>query len=216
MFKDYLEANTLVVVLLGKFNPAIIQPFWLAKKGLIREQEAENARVQVIHNDFTKINLDFVEIEVTIDRLVFKTTQEPYFEPLKDLIVGIFNILSEEPITAFGINHLRYYDLRDENRFYNFGNKLAPLNNWDEKLNDPRLFTLEILESNRLDKLNGQYRIKILPPDIKLASKFCILIHINDHIEVEKNDFLNQFLLVWGKSFERADEVINSVWNKIN
>ncbi len=63
MFSDNLEAYTLSIVFVGDFNPAIIQPYWLANKKLIREQEAENAKVGILHNEITKFNIDWATIE---------------------------------------------------------------------------------------------------------------------------------------------------------
>lgn len=51
MLDKYLKIETLSVVFIGDFNPVIIQPFWLSQKTLIRDDEAENAKVEVIHNE---------------------------------------------------------------------------------------------------------------------------------------------------------------------
>ena len=146
MFKEYLETYKLVIVVVGNFNPSIIQPFWLANKKLIRENEAQNAEVNVVHNEITQFNIGWAHFEITPQKFQISTSQEPYFEPIRDLVIEIFKILKETPIKHFGINHMRYFDLRDKERYYNFGNKLVPLNNWNEFLNNPRLLSLTITE----------------------------------------------------------------------
>ena len=57
MFENILEIETFSIVFVGDFNPVILQPFWLANKGLIRESEATNAKVEVIHNEVVKFEL---------------------------------------------------------------------------------------------------------------------------------------------------------------
>jgi hypothetical protein len=101
LFKESLQIKTMSIVLIGDFNPVIIQPFWLASRKLIREQEAQNAHVEIIHNELVKFELDWVSIEITKNRFEAKSSQEPYFDPMRDLCVGIFEFLRETPIKSF-------------------------------------------------------------------------------------------------------------------
>jgi hypothetical protein len=162
------QIYTLAIVLIGEFNPVIISPFWLSSKKLIREQEAQSAKVEIIHNEITKFELEWAKIEVTKERFEIRTSQEPFFDPIRDLAISIFEILKETPITALGINHLKYYAVESEDTYYNFGNNLAPLSVWTEVLNDPRLFFLEIVETKRKDGLHGTFRARVKPSDIVL------------------------------------------------
>jgi hypothetical protein len=217
MLKDNLEAYTLSIVFIGDFNPAIVQPFWLANRKLIREQEAQNADVRMIHNDLAIFDIGWVFFNVSRYRFEVKTTQEPYFEAVRDLIIEIFRILKETPLTSIGINHLRYFDLKDKDRYYHFGNKIAPLNLWNDHLNDPRLLSFEIIETQREDKLKGQTRIRIQQPDIKIPSSFGVLININDHIDIEEGSTAIKTLSTnWSLSFDRIDKITESLWDKIN
>lgn len=213
--KDYLQIYTLSVTVLGDFNPVIIQPFWLANKKLIRDQEAQDAKIDVIHNEIVKFKFDWASIEITRERFEIRTSQEPYFEPLKDLVIGIFQILKETPIKAIGINHLKYFALSDAEKHYEFGNKIAPLNNWNDTLNDPRLLQAEIYEQKRADKIDGYYRVRIQPSDIKLSTPYAILINMNDHLNV-KGEFFGKVLSDnWKHSFSRSEEIIDKLWKKI-
>lgn len=216
MFKEYLETYKIAVVIIGQFNPAILHPFWLANKELIRVSEAENANVGVVHSEFSKFALDWVRFDITPNKFEITCDQEPYFEPLKDLIIEIFKILKETPIESFGINHLMYYDLRDRERHYNFGNKLAPLSNWSDFLNDPRLSVINITERKRKDGLDGQINIRIQEPDIKVSSGFGVLVNINDHLVCEKQKFTALFSDNWYTSSQRAESISQKMWEKIN
>jgi hypothetical protein len=55
------ELDTVSVVLLGAFNPAIFQPMWFAAQELLSREDAENANLKVIHNDLTKLKNDSFE-----------------------------------------------------------------------------------------------------------------------------------------------------------
>jgi hypothetical protein len=117
----------------------------LSSKKLIREIEAQKANIEVIPNEIVRFSLDWVDFEITRERFELKSSQEPYFEPIKDLAISIFNALNETPIKALGINHLKYFGLTNADAYYNFGNRLAPLNNWSGFLNQPKMLNLDII-----------------------------------------------------------------------
>lgn len=218
MLNDKLQIYTLSVVLIGEFNPAIIQPSWLASKNLIREQEATDTNIELIHNDLTRFQLDWVTIEVTKNRFELRTSKEPYFGPTKDLALSIFNILKETPITAIGINHLKHYSL-NEAELLNFGDKLAPLSNWNEFMNDPRVLLLEILEQKRIDGLEGSYRVKVQgSADVKNG----VLINMNDNytLKSEAKGRNSEIIKILGENWEnsqkRATEIPEKIWQKVN
>ena len=218
MLKDKLQIYTLSVVFVGEFNPVIIQPFWLANKKLIREQEAEDVKVELIHNELVKFNLDWAYFEITKNRFEIRSSKEPYFEAVKDLALSIFKVLKETPIKVLGINHLKHYSLTEQ-QIYNFGDKLAPLNNWSEFLSDPKMLQLEIIEQKRKDGLNGHIRVKI-QPSAQVGN--AVVINLNDHYslkdeETGRNGEIIKILQEnWQKSQNLANEIPESIWKKIN
>lgn len=218
MLKDKLQIYTLSVVFIGEFNPVIIQPFWLANKKLIREQEAEDVKVELIHNELVKFSLDWAYFEITKNRFEIRTSKEPYFEVVKDLATSIFKILKETPVKVLGINHIKHYTLNDE-QLFNFGNKLSPLDNWTEFLSDPKMLQLEIIEQKRKDGLNGHIRVKIQPSNQVNKG---VLININDHysIKEEENGRNGEIVKIlqenWNKSYNLANDIPESIWKKIN
>lgn len=203
------QINELILIFVGKFNPAIISPYWLVYHKLIREEEGKNAKVEVIHNELVKFEIDWLKIQVSKDRFEFKSTQESYFEPLKDLAVSIFKILNQTPLESFGINHLRHYTLDTAKEYYEFGNKLAPLAPWKKTMKDPKVLSLELLDL----KENGSRRVRIQPSDSLKNTQNAFMININDHFETDlpnpqKNDKLISFLIEsWASSFAFADEI---------
>lgn len=222
MLNNYLQGYFINIVFLGDFNPAILQPYWLLTKKLIREQEANTAKVELIHNDLVKCKLDWAEYESTKDRFVLKSSQEPYFNTVKDLAVGIFKNLPETPLRALGINHIKHFALPNKETYYNFGDKLAPLSNWTPFIKNPRLFQLEIIEQRRHDDLKGSLRVKILPSDIVPPSMFGVSIAINDHFDTSVSeprvgdDLVEILTTNWQKSSEKCNDIIENLWNKLN
>ena len=219
MLKDHLQIRTASIVLIGDFNPVIVQPFWLASKKLIKDKEAEDINVELIHNELNRFDLGWASIEITKKRFEIRTSNEPYFEPIRDLLLSIFSILSETPIEVLGINHIFHFALPDKHRYYEFGNKLAPLNNWEGVLHDPRVLQFEITEQERMDKLPGYLRVKVNPSDQKL--QFGVSININDHYSLDqgesgrKGELTNRLRDNWANSFKRADEIIEKLSDKI-
>lgn len=217
MLERYLKIETLSIVFVGDFNPVILQPFWLANKNLIGEIEANKANVDIVHKEVVKYELDWVSLEITKNRCQFKTSKEPYFEPLKDLAVGIFKILKETPISSLGINYIYDLSLIDEKRYYDFGSKLTPLNIWENELNDPRLMSLEIKEESRTDKQKGFRRVRISPTDQKIP--FGITVNINNHFDLinegSKIDAVSHLINNWEESSNQSKRILQSLFTKI-
>ena len=214
----FLESKSLAVILLGNFNPSIFQPFWLAKKELITEQEALDAKIDVIHNELVVYDLGWAKIDVRVDRFEISTHSEPYFAIVKDLIVGIFVYLRETPIRALGINNVFSLNLQDEVRYYDFGNKLAPLSNWDF-VKAPRLASLEILERERPDDHRGHYRIRI---EADKAVKFGVSVLMNNHFDLDEQKKSNTIEVVsiiekeWNNSITLAESNLTNIINKLS
>lgn len=218
MLENYLQIETLSVVVVGDLNPIIFQPFWLSSKGLIRENEAKNAKIEVIHNEIVKYELnDWLAIEVTKKRCMLKTSKKPYFGPLKDLAVGIFKILSETPLESFGLNHTYDLTLKTKESYYKFGSSLTPLEYWNENLDDPRLLQLEIFEKERKDGQKGSRRIRISPSQDQSIA-FGVAFNINNHFDLisdgKKYNFIKLLEENWNSSFKLTETMINGVLNK--
>lgn len=215
------EIYSFSIVLVGDFNPVILQPYWLANKNLIREQEASTSKVTLVHPELSRIDLDWANIEVSTQRFEIRTTNQPYFEAVRDLTCGIFTVLKETPIKMLGINHDIHFALNDKDKYFNFGNKLSPLSNWDGIIKDPRLVNLEIIQNEREDDLKGNIRIRISPSTIIPPMNFGISIDINDHYQlgetkkIGSSEIIKMLQVNWEKSFERANMITSKLWKKI-
>jgi len=216
MLEKTLKIKSLTLVAIGEFNPVMYQPYWLALKKFIRDTDAADAKIQVIHNEVVKYALEIGEIEITKNRFSLTTSNISHFEPLRDLLISIFTAI-EAPVTALGINHIFHCAIEDKDLYYKFGDTLSPLNNWKTKLTDPRLLQLEILENTRNDKYSGLYRIKIQPSQSIPTSQYGVSIDINDHYNLKKDDSICDFLWKnWGNSLKLAEDITESLFEKVN
>ena len=219
MLHDYIESHTVSIVFIGDFNPTIIQPFWLANKGLIRESEAQKAKIDVIHNDLVQFEIDWLFLVIQKNRFELRTNKAPYFEPLKDLAISIFKILKETPLIAVGINHIKDFALPSAKEYYNFGNKLVPLSIWSDFLKEPKLQNLVILD---VGKNNETKNITISPSPKDLGLQFGVRININNHFPITvatKNrdgEVLEILSSQWNGCIKDAEVVTEKIWSKVS
>ena len=207
------------IVFLGEINPVIIQPFWLAHKGLIQETEGENAKVEIIHNEIVKFDLEWASIEITRNKFQIRTTKESFFEVTKDLAGGVFRILKDTPLKNLGINHIFHFRL-DETKYIKLGKILAPFENWKDVLSDPKLLHLEMTEEQRRDNLKGHYRIRITPSE--LIRQYGVSLNINDQFNKQNDRLVGAGEMVdslnhnWKSSLERAKTTSTYLWKNLN
>jgi hypothetical protein len=209
MLSERRHAYILNIVFIGDFNPSIIQPYWLRSKELIKEEEAESASVNVIHNELVQFVIsDWAIFQITRNRFELTTTQQAYFEPLKDLATSIFRILKETPLKSVGINHIRHYTV-SEKEYRVLGDKLSPVANWQSVMKLPRLSSVEIVEQGEsADKII----VRVQPSDT-LKAPFSFMIYINQHIDSTGNatTLLKMFEDQWQHSFGISDNIEKNI-----
>lgn len=188
------------IVLVGDFNPKIFQPAWFVAHGLIGEKEAEVAEIQIISSDVIFYTMDWLRVQITRDRFQIDTAQEPYYEVMRDLVLGTFALLEHTPIHSMGINLDHHYRMSSEKAWHDFGDLLAPKSPWTDLLNRPGLRTM-VMEGLRRDEYAGLVRITIAP-STKVTPG--VYFGINDHFEVNDikkaigcNEIMNTLKNTW-------------------
>lgn len=212
MLNEHIEKEELSVVFNGSFNPLIITPYWLSTKNLIRESEATNADVRIMHQEIVDFSLDWVFIEITQTRATFKCTKSPFFDITRDLILGIFKILRETPIYSYGFNFQSTISLKTQDRFYIIGNKIAPFSNWAEVVEEPRLQRIDILQKAPLNEIDGRITVQVYASE-DLSIQFAIVINVNNHfafdIKTKDRKFTSNHLLDnWELSKTSANNIL--------
>jgi hypothetical protein len=157
------EIQGVSIVLLGDFNPKIFQPAWFAAQNLIRQQEADEANIAIIHPEVVSFTLgQWLALEVTRERFAVSTAQEPYSKVMRDLVIGSFELLQHTPLHKLGINADMHFRMDSEKSWHAFGDLLAPKKIWQGLLKTPgiRRFTME---GQRPDNFQGYIRVRVEP-----------------------------------------------------
>ncbi len=192
------------IVIRGDFTPTIFQPFWFAANNLIKETEAETAEVRILLPTLTDFSAEWLSVNVETSKFQIKTEQEPYFEPLRDLGIGLFTLLQDTPLRVMGINRNFVYDLHSENKWHALGHRLVPKEDWNEILKSPGMRSV-VIEGERLDSYDGYVQVRVQP--IKSDEvEFGVLIAVNDHFVLAEENRPDKA--------EKVIEVLSQTWMK--
>jgi len=180
---DQLEERGTTIVLLGSFNPAILQPAWFAARDLLAAADVD-AKSLVLTDNFAAFSTDVVSVFCAQDRCQFaEVGATPTPDVIRDLMLGTFTILKETPVWECGINHAAHISPR--------------VRRWDDvvaQLGDPQkslilldeqeLRTIE-LRSPRTDGREGDRTVHLQPSGRLEGGAWFSL---NDHIVVYPPD----------------------------
>lgn len=210
-----IHSEATSIVLIGSLNPAIFHPSWFAAHNLLRAAEAEAAVTNIVHPDVASFKTEWLEVSVVRERLQISTAQEPQYEALRDIAVGILGLLSHTPIRAMGINRDFHFDLVTENRWNELGHRLVPKQDWAPLLVRPGMRTL-VVEGVRPDELKGYLRVTVQP---SAQIPYGVFIEVNDHYilktEERESDGANTARLIlseeWDESMKRGSDIARAI-----
>lgn len=178
-----LETEGFSIVALGAFNPSIFQPLWFSQHNLMRSQEAEAAKIEIIHPTATIFKTEWISLQVTGGTFTALTEDPTKLLPLRDLVTGTFKLLEHTPLTAFGFNRFIHVRASTVEQWHAFGHHFAPKESWLSILKEPGLLNL-VMEGKREGSDDSRIQVRIdpsfrVPPGLKIA--------INEH-----HDFLSK------------------------
>lgn len=210
--------QTITLVVVGSMNPVIITPDWLEKKKIISEKEREKCEINVIHPELTQFSVGWAAISIEPRRFQIQCDSLSYFEPVKDMLVSIFSILRETPVTALGINHALIFKTDNKQQYKKFGNFLAPLSRWEEEMTQPGVMAIEILDSPREGEYKGYRRVRVEAANEVKTGSYNVAFNINDHYDFENGatDLVNICNNNWEPSFNKARSITNSIWTQFS
>jgi hypothetical protein len=148
------EDDIVTLVLIGKFNPSILQPRWMAGVNLFGEEEASEAKISLITQDTALFEVgEWLALHVTPER--FQATG-PFSHALKlrDLVIGLFTVLEHTPLAHLGINRGMHFRLTDGDERDALGGKLAPPGVWPTRFAAPKMSTLSMKGGRANSKAN--------------------------------------------------------------
>ncbi len=209
----------ITIVLIGDFNPRIFQPFWFDSQNIIRAEEAENAKINIIHPDITDFNLDWLNVQVSRERFVASTQKEPYYPFLYDLVLSTFRLLEHTPIRMLGINREMHFQLRSLDQWHGFGHQLAPKEIWKDLLESPGVKSITMQGDVDRKGYSGYVRVTV-EPSIKVDPNG-VYFKINDHYDIKKDkrnigcsEIVSILEKEYDNSISRSDKIIYSLLEK--
>jgi hypothetical protein len=206
------EIEGVGIVLVGSFNPRIFQPAWFAAENLIREEEEQAAKIELIHHQVAIFSLDWLHLQVTDEQFIATTTQSSFYEPLRDLVLGTFRLLLHTPIRMMGLNRDCHFRMPSEEAWHAFGHRLTPKEPWAGILTEPAMRSLT-MEGVRPDNLKGYIRVRV-EPSVQVHPG--VFININDHYEVKDmatvrgcDEIIDILDREWKNSLDRSAEIVS-------
>lgn len=208
------EVFTSSIVAVGDFNPAIFSPDWMEHNGLIGEEDAksvrdvEEGRPMLVSHQATNFETKWFSLQVLANQFAL-TSKDALSPALKDLAVGIFQLVPHTPITAIGLNFLAHYKLPNEEEYHRLGDTLAPKAIWQRLYPDYITgladVTVRIQQGVRGEPLKSkdEKRIALQP---SAMFRFGAFLSYNDHHDVGVNDSDNLM------SAERVAILIDKEW----
>ena len=131
------ELSGIAIVGAGSFNPAIFQPSWLREKELIAENAAVDAQQRlVVSPELTAFTADWLTAQVTLQQAVFATVEAGRDVDLRDVVVGIFQLLPETPVDAVRINLDTHFRVEAEPVWHAIGDAVLPKAFWEPLFGD--------------------------------------------------------------------------------
>jgi len=210
------EIEGIAFVVIGSFNPAIFHPSWLLAQNLIRREEAESAKIQVVHPNATSFAIGSVELQVTADRLSVSTNDAASYEFARDLTMGSLRILSHTPVRSMGMNKNFHFSMPSEEMWHAVGHRLTPKEPWAGILEQPGMVDIT-MEGKRPDEFNGYIRVSVQPSG---RIKPGVFISVNDHYQYDHKDstpsqgcdvMVNIITSNWGNFLDLSNRISSSI-----
>lgn len=184
MSKFQLISENASVVVVGSLNPAIIQPAWLAKFGVITEQEAQTAEISIIIPDVSSFRAGPLVVEAQRNRLKLETADPGRWVLLPGQINRVLELLEHTPLTALGINRVVHYQAPSLAAWHGVGDRLTPKSVWDGYLEGAGMRALTI-EGKRPGSTAKHVQIQVAPSN-QLATG--IMLSFNEHFDLSDTD----------------------------
>lgn len=219
------EFDSVAIVLVGRFNPAIFQPQWFGHCGLVTTEEADEAHIEVIHPEISKFQISKFGFSVETEKLSVELSKPPFIDGM-DLLERTFReYLPHTPISKLGINRNVHFSVGSEDARNEIGMILAPHEPWgawgaafERPLPNRGGLRIMIMEERGLeDRPKGHFQIRI-EPSVKIKNSVGIFVSTNDDFGVADSDnveggreILDLLHASFEVSMERAECAIDQI-----
>ncbi len=173
------ELEGMAVVLVGRFNPAIIHPTWLCARELVSTPQQDAAKIEMNSDDISMFRIGAMAFQVVPDRFQLATDSVDEAPSVIDLVAGIFEILRHTPMTQMGINRYMHFRMPDENVWHRVGHAIVPKEKWKGFMDDPGTASVTV-QGARRGAASKYVRMTVEPSKRILPGVF---IGVNEHFE---------------------------------
>lgn len=209
------------IVFVGAFNPAILNPDWLAARGLLRTEEATAAEVVVITPDLTVFKAAWLELEVTRERFIATTRDPSNLLGLSEVVAGIFGYLEHTPLRQMGLNTRSHYPIGSLDEWHALGDMLVPKDTWRDVLPGDRADGLPGLRSLTVQGIRPDAPSKFVnftvEPSVRLQPG--LYVASNEHFEANDPntpaDLLDHLRACWEPAVEFAQQIANHLVSRV-
>jgi hypothetical protein len=182
--RKQIKSEILSFVAIGSINPQIFHPMWLQSEGLISESNAEEIE-NVNSPGLTVLKSSWFNLEATNQVLKVMANQTAYYEVVRDLVLGIFQVLGSTPIRVFGINNSVNIQTEKVSQLSTAGKDFYNHKLWDSLLIKPTFNSIVMQGEKRTEKYNGYQRITVQPSPDLIGG---IFVDVNDHFALNEDD----------------------------
>jgi hypothetical protein len=211
------EINGAAIVLLGSFNPTILQPEWFVRQNLLPQTEVEKATIKIISPQVCDFETARFQVQVTQQRFAVISKADANPAPLQDIVCGTFYILEHTPVTALGLNRQMHFQLKTEKDWHNFGDQLAPKEGWGKVLpGRPGMLNLSIQAAmGGPDAPKGGPAITVKVQPSVQVKQFGVYFEVNENYPDSKPEALKNFMEIikgrWEESYNYAAEIADGI-----
>ncbi|NNF95571.1 MAG: hypothetical protein HKM94_01430 [Halobacteria archaeon] len=223
-----LEAITdgVSIVLLGSFNPRIFHPAWLAMRGIISSEQADEAEVNFVTSEITRFTAAYMTFEVQSNRF-FVRCDTVHKDLIKDLVLTTFGEhLPHSPVWKLGINRAISFSCGTEGARDQLGGLLAPREPWgpwgreidQSKLKNVRhggMVQMIMRQEPRPDGLDGYIQANVHPQEDDTTN---VIVDINGHFGIGDSgkivgclDAIGTLSDHWQSSIENAEYIADGL-----
>ncbi len=168
------------IVLKGQFTPALFSPAWLLAQGLIGVQEYDDVKLNFINTEIASFATGWLDFYASADTLQFSTSDDSEIERLRDIAIGILQVLPHTPLVALGINRHFHSLCRSVAEWHAIGDLLAPKAPWADIVSVPGMTNVTIL-GQRDSKFAGRIQVQVEPSYTVMPG---IFLTVNDHYDL--------------------------------
>jgi len=215
------EINAVAIVLLGKFEPTIFTPAWLALIGMLSPRAVDTAQVEIVNAQTSSCSAEGFDVHVTQDSFQVVTRSVPLVR-VRDIVLHIFTEqLSYTSVDALGISRVVHFRAENRTARDQVGRILAPVEPWggiaDKLQLDDAGNGMASLTMRQARSAGGQVNVTVEPSTQIGDGSLGIYVRVNDNYQRDATalDGRKELFSILDDGFDesmcRAESIIDQV-----